>query len=160
MRLLFKILIIIAIVLVSLFFFGLFIIGSLLDLHSGEPTYEFDETQKDILPILPTTKAGIPQFVKLLREAKETKDVSICNSLPESQKWYAISDYMILAPTQEQWSKYCEVLVNDDPLLCEKIPALTLQNNMGNYVERGTEPHLYSECKKVFGSLSIDELVN
>ena len=151
MQLIFKILIIIGIIVTLLI--GsviLFVSQNQIRVGFNEPTYEFDEAQKDILPILPTTKAGIPQFVELLRQANQTKDISICHTLPTPQQYYQVSDIMVRAPTQEQWSKYCEVLVNDDPLLCEKIPALTVQNNMGNYVERGTEPYLSNECKTVF----------
>lgn len=130
---------------ISLMFFillGMLAIGGGLSMGVNEPTYELDPNQKDILPNLPTTRAGIPQFVELLREAKEIQDISICQTLPEPlQKRYRVSDYMENAPTLEHWKNYCEALVNDDSSICEKIPQRTFTN-----------PNLNYECKSIFGS--------
>ncbi|WP_048097449.1 hypothetical protein [Candidatus Nitrosopumilus salaria] len=138
-----KILIIFGLIVLSLsIIFGvLFISENKIRIGVNEPTYELDPNQKDILPILPTTRAGIPEYVELLREAKETKDISICQTLPDPQKRYNVFDYVENTPTKEQWIVYCKTLVNDNPSQCDTIPI------------EHTNPKLHYECKSVFGIL-------
>jgi len=68
------------------------------------------------------TQTEVDQFQELVKQAKETNDISICNSFPEPTQFaYRFDDFDLHTPSQEKWIVYCEALVNDDILLCEKI---------------------------------------
>ena len=92
-----------------------------------------DFSLKDILPIQPTSNGDIPIFVQLLRDAKETKNISLCDTLPEPQEQrFDFGDYSNTSPNQSSWVSYCRALVTENPLEC---PTTT-----------SSHPNLSQEC--------------
>ncbi len=103
--------------------------------HSTQPN--FDQSLMDILPGQPDSRGDIPQFVELLRKARDSKDVGICNSLPTPQpQRFFFGDYFENAPSLNQWKTFCTALVKEDMVLC-------------NSIDRFSHPNLQAECQQV-----------
>ncbi len=131
MRLLYQFFIIIA-VLAGLFFgFGAYV-SSMFD-NSVSDNYELAMTE-------------IKEFKEMAKQAHDSKDISICQSIPEPQeKRFRISDYGQHTPSQKQWIDYCEALVSENPSSCDKI--------IFDY----SNPNLTTACKSFFELNPVSE---
>lgn len=128
---------------------------------------KLDNSLTDILPVEPEGKGDIPDFVAKLRQAKGTKDISICNSLPDPQHQdFFFGDYSLSSPPRSEWVGYCTALVKNDPVLCKSITGYShpnLQEDCLEILEKEAQRNAdYTFCYNKFGSLytSSDELRN
>lgn len=88
--------------------------------RSNPTTY--DESLSDILPTQPVSMGDIPQFVEKLRQARNSRDTSICDSLPKPQQQdFFFDDFSLSSPTGREWATYCKALVKNDPVICKSI---------------------------------------
>ena len=107
-------------------------------------THKPDLSLTDILPLQPSSNGDIPLFVEFLREAKETKDITICESLQEPQEQiFDFDDYSLKSPSFSSWISYCTALVTENPLEC---PTKTSEH-----------PNLSQECHYVLEKI-VDEI--
>lgn len=129
----------------------------------------------DILPSdpelrseIPQFQGDIPQFIKLIRKARESKDVRVCNSLPTPKPQnFFFGDYSMNAPSLNQWKTFCTALVNENPTLCQNIdrfshPNLQLECQLVLKKVLSQKDNSYTFCYEQFGSLytSSDEVRN
>lgn len=126
-----------------------------------------DNALKDILPIQPASNGDIPVFVELLRKAQESKDISLCDSLPEPQEQlFDFDDYVLPPPNRIAWINYCQALVTEDPSLClTKTHGHPNLSQECHYVLEKIlmqKNNSYAFCYEQFGSLytSSDEVRN
>lgn len=92
---------------------------------------------REILPIQLVTSGEIPQFAALLKQARDAKDTTVCDSLPTPQpQSFFFDDYTVDAPSITEWKIYCRALVSGTPALCSTI-------------ESHIHPNLQEECQYV-----------
>jgi|JI6StandDraft_1071083.scaffolds.fasta_scaffold19988_4 hypothetical protein len=141
------------------------------DTQNGQTTFasnsstKYDDSLSDILPIQPESKGDIPQFVAKLRQAKSSKDTSICNSLPTPQQQdFFFDDYSLSSPSRSEWVNYCTALVKNDPVICKSIQGYghpNLQQACLTVLEKEVQKNTdYTYCYEKFGTFytSSDEL--
>lgn len=120
--------------------------------------YSINFQNSDILPNTKETRGDIPEFVRILRKARDAHDKAICDTLPEpvDQKFYVYDTGSANpSPPRAQWHRYCVALATQDVSFCEpdhQVPAsspwVTLPPNYDSW------PDLTWECKSVLNARS------
>ncbi len=113
--------------------------------------YIKSDRYSDVLPNTKFIDADISIIVSVLRKARDTHNIDVCNLLPEPvHQEYRIYDTGPANPaaTREEWYLYCKALATHDITLCQTplsrgFPAVALPPNFSSY------PDLMSECRSV-----------
>lgn len=135
---------------------------------SRSTDFKLNQSLSDILPSQPESRGDLPLFVELLRKARASVDVGVCDSLPIPLKQeFFFDDYSVNAPSLSEWKTFCIALVNENPTLCQSINPFShpnLQQECQLVLEKilSQKNNSYTFCYEQFGSLytSSDEVRN